>query len=219
MNKTKTVQKGDVGVIDYGCGNLQSIANALNKIGAKYKLVSNPADLDDYQKIILPGVGSFDHAIRSLEKNAFIEAIKIWTRSKDNKILGICLGMQLLCNSSQESLDNKKGLGLIDAEVKCLTESSNNKSLKVPHMGWNEISILVSDNQLLSEIKDNSDFYFVHSFGVFCNNERDVLATTEHGAKFTSIFYNDENIYGVQFHPEKSQKSGLNLLRNFVFNA
>lgn len=219
MDKNKSLEANVVGVIDYGCGNLLSVENALTKLGASYKAISNPADLHHYQKIILPGVGSFDHAISSLEESAFIDAIKGWALSADHKILGICLGMQLLCNSSQESLGNKKGLGLIDAEVKCLSESAKNENLKVPHMGWNEILISDTDNKLLSEIQDKSDFYFVHSFGVFCNNENDIVATTEHGAKFTSIFYNGENVYGVQFHPEKSQKAGLKLLGNFVFNA
>lgn len=217
--KVESLEAKVVGVIDYGCGNLQSIANALAKLGVSYEVVSSPQDLSQYQKIILPGVGSFDHAISSLEESAFTDAIKTWALFPEHKILGICLGMQLLCNSSHESQENRKGLGLIDAEVKCLSECAKDKDLKVPHMGWNEISVLDAENKLLSKIQDKSDFYFVHSFGVFCQNESDVVAITEHGSKFTSIFYNGGNVYGVQFHPEKSQKAGLNLLRNFVFNA
>lgn len=208
-----------VGVIDYGCGNLQSIANALTQLGADYSVISTPERLNAYSKIILPGVGSFDHAISNLEKSKFFEAILDWILIPEHKILGICLGMQLLCNKSEESLKNKKGFGLIDAEVKCLSKMARDSSLKVPHMGWNEAKVVDADSRIFHKIRDESDFYFVHSFGVFCNNETNVIATTHHGSTFTSAFYNGVNVYGVQFHPEKSQKVGMSLLRNFVFDA
>lgn len=207
-----------IGVIDYGCGNIKSITNALDKIGVDSQVIVSPEDISSSNKMLLPGVGSFDHAITSLEHRGLKDVLRKWTLSEEHKLLGICLGMQLLCKNSDESLLNKDGLGLIDAEVKCLTNKSR-AYVKIPHMGWSDIEIANAESPILKGIDDLTDFYFVHSYGVFSESKEVIVAETDYGVRFASMVSNGSNIYGVQFHPEKSQTAGLNLLRNFVFNA
>lgn len=208
----------DVGLIDYACGNIKSIKNALNGIGVKNYLISDPIDLRFFNRILLPGVGSFDHALESLESRGFVSALQNWVLIKENRLLGICLGMQLLCNHSEESTCSKEGLCLIDAEVKSLSALSTHE-IKVPHIGWNEISISNAECSILKDIPDKSDFYFVHSYAVYSRYKNVIVAETVYGSSFASIISNGVNIFGAQFHPEKSQVAGLNLLRNFVFYA
>lgn len=199
-----------VGVIDYGMGNLKSVLNSLEEIGEAGEIVTDSSTLDLYGKAILPGVGAFCEAMQNLDNTGFSNAIRNFV-ARGKVLLGICLGMQLLCNDSKED-GFFKGLGLIDANV--LPFAKMNK-FKVPHMGWNSIHV-VRDDLITNNILSGNDVYFVHSFYVKNNNLDDVIAVTEYGLKFTSIMKR-ENVIGMQFHPEKSQEVGLTLLKNFVY--
>ena len=204
-------------LVDYGCGNIRSLVNALNACDADVTLVANPDDLVKADKIVLPGVGAFGQAMEQLRSRGFLEALQI-LKDKGTPIMGICLGMQLMCQSSDEGGANE-GLGWIDAEVlhlKKLIDYDNREAsgLKYPHMGWNEIRF-AKEHPLLEGVKCGADVYFVHSHAVRCASSTDVLCTTEYGASFVSAFQRDQ-IFGMQFHPEKSHRVGLRLLQNFV---
>jgi glutamine amidotransferase len=192
-----------VSIVDYGVGNLFSVTNALQRIGLKVEIVRDPGKLETADAIILPGVGNFGAAADKIRafKEPLFEGIK-----NGVPLLGSCLGMQLLFEGSEESPG--EGLCLLGGWVKRFTGN-----LKVPHMGWNEIRIL-RDSDLLEGVPDGTYFYFVHSFYPCPKNIEVTLAVTEHGGEFTSIVEKD-NIYGTQFHPEKSGMAGARLLRNF----
>lgn len=196
-------------IIDYGLGNLGSIKNMLTKIGCDSIITSNIEKITKSSKLILPGVGSFDNGMNNLKKRKMIPILNDLVLNKKIPILGICLGMQLLAKNSQEG--NLKGLGWIDAD----TIKFINKELKVPHMGWNNINIFQKNKLFEGLEKEDTRFYFVHSYYVKCNNSNNILTTTNYGLNFTSSI-NKQNIYGVQFHPEKSHKFGMQLLENFV---
>jgi glutamine amidotransferase len=198
-----------IGIIDYDCGNLKSIQNALNFLNISSETVSKPQDLIEFSHLILPGVGAFPNAMESLMATGFDVALKEQA-ALGKPILGICLGMQLLCNSSDE-FKKTSGLGLINAEVRKLVVE---KGQKIPHMGWNEIKICKND-PIFTEVPDNSDVYFVHSYAVTCDNSSNVYAKTTYGQEFASVI-GHKNVLGMQFHPEKSQVPGLNLLRAFI---
>jgi len=201
-----------IAIIDYGVGNLKSIENAIrfNNDNVRVEVVSEADKLKDYSKIILPGVGAFGDAIEKIRGKNFDEAIAEEV-GKGKYLLGICLGMQLLATAGFE-YGERKGLNLIEGNVINIKEIADN--LPVPHIGWNEVEFL-RDDKLLSGIQNKSDFYFVHSYFLNCAHRGDILGTTKYGAEFPSMV-NRENIYGVQFHPEKSQQAGLVLVRNFV---
>lgn len=195
-------------IIDYGMGNLGSIKNMLKKIGVNSLITNNKNEINSAEKLILPGVGAFDKAVSNLEKLDLLGLLNKKVLEEKVPILGICLGMQLLGNSSEEG--SKKGLGWIDGDV---LKFDIDKTLKVPHMGWNRV-YPVKENVLFKNMYPEPRFYFVHTYYFKCNNKEDILATTEYGGKFVSAV-NKENIYGVQFHPEKSHKFGMKLLENF----
>lgn len=197
-------------VVDYGLGNLGSVAKMLKKVGANYSVSNSKEDILSADKLILPGVGSFDKGIQELKSRGYFDIIKHKVTEENTPILGICLGMQLLSKESEEGTE--KGFGFIDAKVKYFNFSED-QSLKVPHMGWNVVDIKKRDS-IFSGIDSEQRFYFVHSYAVACKEERDVLATTKYGDVFVSAFQKD-NIFGVQFHPEKSHKFGINLFKNF----
>ena len=198
-----------ISIINYGVSNLGSIQNMLKKIGIKAQIVSNKDEIINAKKLILPGVGSFDNGVTSLQKNNLFEAI-ITAANNDIPILGICLGMQLLGNSSEEG--SLQGLGLIPGRT--IKFSFRNNDLKIPHMGWNQIDPKKT-NILIKNLDEESRFYFVHSYHFKPENEKYTLATTDYGINFNSIIYNNK-IFGTQFHPEKSHKFGLKLLGNFA---
>jgi glutamine amidotransferase len=206
MNKLITI-------IDYGMGNLGSIANMIKYIGFKSLITSDKSLVESADKIILPGVGNFDKAIMNITSLGLLEIIKQKALTCRTPMLGICLGMQLMCKKSEEGSED--GLGIIDAEVKKFNFPENQK-LKIPHMGWN-LAEQKKNNILFSGMDEKPRFYFVHSYHVVCNNEPDILSTTNYGYKFVSSFAR-ENIAGVQFHPEKSHKFGMCLLKNFIEN-
>lgn len=200
-------------IIDYGMGNVGSIKNMLKKVGADCIVSHDKNQIQKSSKLILPGVGSFDSAIRNLQKLDLINLLKE-EASNGKHILGICLGMHLLTNGSDEG--TKDGLGLVDAYVNKFDFKENQKKLPVPHMGWNKIKVqkkssLFNEEDLSNELR----FYFVHSYAVQCSNRNDVLTNTKYGYEFVSSFEKD-NIIGVQFHPEKSHKFGMNLFKNFI---
>jgi glutamine amidotransferase len=206
MNKLVTI-------IDYGMGNLGSIANMIKHIGYRSLITSDISQIESADKIILPGVGNFDKAMLNIKSMGLLTMIKQKAITEKKPMLGICLGMQLMCKKSEEG--NETGLEFIDAEVIRFFFSENQK-LKIPHMGWNLVEEK-KENSVFSEMYEKPRFYFVHSYHVVCKNASDILTTTNYGYNFVSSFAR-ENIVGVQFHPEKSHKFGMCVLRNFIEN-
>ncbi len=198
-------------IVDYGIGNLASVLNMFKKIGATNVCISKDyALIEKATKLILPGVGAFDAGMDNLEKSGLIPLLNKKVIKDKIPLLGICLGMQLLTKKSEEGV--KPGLGWIDAETVKFNLDPVLK-LKVPHMGWNYIKVL-NKNPLI-EMESKSRFYFVHSYYVKCKDESQSLATSHFGFDFTCMVKKD-NIYGAQFHPEKSLKFGMQVLDNFV---
>ena len=198
-------------IIDYGIGNLGSILNMLKRIKVQAKISSDPEEIKTAEKLILPGVGAFDTAMNALNKSGLIPLLNKKVLEDKTPVLGICLGMQLLATGSEEG--KLKGLGWLDAKTMKFKFDPNEK-LKVPHMGWNRIKI-IKEKPLLKDMPKNARFYFVHSYYVKCANSKDVAATTNYGTDFASIVQKG-NIYGAQFHPEKSHRFGMKLLENFA---
>lgn len=197
-----------IAILDYGIGNLKSIYNMFKKVGIESVITSDIEVIKNADKYLLPGVGSFDHAIKSLRDTPYFQTLEKEVFENKKPILGICLGMQLLTHSSEEG--EEKGLGWIDA--KTIKFDLQDKSLSIPHMGWNKTEPTCTDN-IFQNLEENR-FYFVHSYHVVCDDEKNILATSHYGETFTCSIHKD-NIYGVQFHPEKSHKFGMRLLKNF----
>lgn len=199
-----------IGVIDYGAGNLRSVCNSLKKLSVDCHVVKAPSDLNKIQTMIFPGVGSFGDSSDQLKKQSLFEPIREWIIN-DRPFLGICIGFQMLFDSSEES-PGSEGLGIIPGKVIKFSEQT---SLKVPHMGWNKVQIKNLNDPVWQKIDDLTHFYFVHSYFPKPDNPGVSSSTTGYGVDFTSsIRYG--NIFGTQFHPEKSQKSGLCLIENFL---
>ncbi len=200
-----------IGLVDYGMGNIHSVYNALEMIGADVELCSNPNDLDLVTRIVLPGVGAFKDCLANLNAKALIEALHSAVFDQGKPILGICLGMQAMARRSFEG-GEQTGLGWIDADVIALEPSDT--SLRVPQIGWNDIHYN-HECPLFDGLPVSPDFYFVHSYHVKCDDARDVVATCDYGESVTAAICRD-NIFATQFHPEKSQDYGLRLLENFL---
>jgi len=200
-----------IAIIDYNMGNLQSVVNAFDKIDVKAQVVSDPDKLKDFAKVILPGVGAFKDAMEHLNSNGMREAIVDFSQS-GKALLGICLGMQLLLDSSEE-FGFTEGLGLVPGNVKEFDKSKFDHRLKVPHMGWNELFVQ-KESPLFKNISREVYLYFVHSFHATCKDEF-VIGKTFYGYDFPSAIGKD-NIYGFQPHPEKSHDNGLKILKNFT---
>lgn len=196
-------------IVDYGMGNLGSVKNMLKYINVPSETTNNPEKIKSAKKIILPGVGSFDKAMQIINEKGFSKVLNHKALCEKIPILGICLGMQLLTNGSEEG--SLPGLGWIPAKTIKFPKKSG---IKVPHMGWN--TVIKSNASLLTEnMPEDTRFYFVHSFYVQVENEENSILKTTYGLKFDSAIQK-ENIFGAQFHPEKSHKYGMQLLRNFA---
>ena len=200
-----------IAVVNYNMGNLRSVENAFLKLGEKVTIVSDPDKLKNFDKLILPGVGAFGDAMEHLKENGMDEAIKNYANS-GKSLLGICLGMQLLLESSDE-FGEHKGLGLIPGIVRKFDTSKFKTPLKVPHMGWNELFVQ-SDSPIFKALPKEIYLYFVHSFHAICDDKY-TIGKTEYGYTFASAV-NRDNIYGLQPHPEKSHQNGLKILKNFM---
>ena len=200
-----------IGIVDYNMGNLASVINAFEIVGADIAVESDPAKLKEYDKLILPGVGAFGDAMEHLKENGMDEAVKAYAKS-GKPLLGICLGMQLLFESSEE-FGSSQGLGLIEGKVVAFDESKFDTKLKVPHMGWNEL-FKQDDNKLFDGLDKEFYLYFVHSFHAMCDDKY-AIGKTYYGYEFVSAV-NKDNIYGIQPHPEKSHENGLKIIENFV---
>jgi len=196
-------------IVDYGMGNLRSVQKAFEKMGAEARIITSSADVAAADKLVLPGVGAFRDAIHELQRNDLVSPIKDFVAS-GRPFLGICLGLQLLFDVSFED-GEWPGLGIVPGQVVRFTDQPE---LKIPHMGWNALDI-VRPSPLLTGIPSGSHVYFVHSYFVVPRDESVIVAQTEHGTRFTSII-GQGNVHATQFHPEKSQTVGLQLLKNFI---
>lgn len=206
------------GIVDYNAGNITSVERALNSIGAPYVLSKNPEDLKNCDRIIFPGVGDAAFAMEQLKKTGFDDFLKNWAKS-GKKLAGICLGSQIVFDFSEEG--NIPCLGLIPGKIRHFTELwkeadvNTCRELKSPHMGWSDLTYTNGGTKLLDGIPEHSDFYFVHSY-VICPEDRTVIkATADYGIEVPAVIEKD-NITVFQFHPEKSGKWGLQILKNFV---
>lgn len=213
IGRTGSISGDDwmIAVIDYGMGNLGSILNTFRRIGVAAKISSNPEEIQNAQKLILPGVGSFKKGIENLKASGLIQVLEEEVVVKKKPILGICLGMQLFSRTSEEGGVN--GLGWIDAETVRFRLGPNGNRLKIPHMGWNAVQ--PSHDPVLAGISLDDRFYFVHSYHLTGVEETSVIGTTTYGYAFPSVVRQD-NIIGIQCHPERSHSSGIRIMKNFV---
>lgn len=200
-----------IAIVDYNMGNLASVRNAFNVLGEEVVIESNPDKLSQYDRIILPGVGAFGDAMQHLKSNGMDEAVTQYAQS-GKYVLGICLGMQLLFDSSEE-FGITSGLGLIEGRVVAFDSSRFHTPLKVPHMGWNRMA--THGHPLFEGLDDGHYLYFVHSYHALCAHKDDSIGETMYGYEFTSAVARG-NVMGIQPHPEKSHQNGLQLLKNFI---
>lgn len=198
-------------IVDYGVGNIGSILNMLKRVGSEAILASTSDDLKNATKIVLPGVGNFDHGMRQLKKSGMIELLNQKVNDEKVPILGICLGAQLMCNASEEG--RVEGLSWFDAEVKKFN-FNDSTNLRIPHMGWNYVNN-VKDSIISKDLPQDSRFYFVHSYHMVTKHTNDILFKTNYGYDFVSGLQH-ENKFACQFHPEKSHKYGIQMFKNFA---
>lgn len=200
-----------IAIVDYNMGNLASVQNAFTKLGCQTVVESDPSKFKDYDKLILPGVGAFGDAMEHLKVRDMVEPLREYAAS-GKYMLGICLGMQLLFESSEE-FGKHEGLGLIKGHVKAFDSSKFSEPLKVPHMGWNRM--FTKEHPLFVNLDEEHYLYFVHTYHVTCTDKNDIIGQTNYGYEFTSAVAH-ENIMGIQPHPEKSHENGLKILKNFI---
>tara|TARA_B110000046_G_scaffold28052_1_gene28805 strand:+ start:111533 stop:112147 length:615 start_codon:yes stop_codon:yes gene_type:complete len=198
-------------IIDSGAGNVKSVQNMLKKIGVESILTKDVTEIEKSTKLILPGVGNFDYGMQQLKQSGLIEVLNKKVIDQKTALLGICLGAQMLGKKSEEGTE--KGLGWIDMVAVKFDTTKFDTKLKVPQMNWNEINVK-KHSPLLNELNNVSRFYFVHAYHMKTNKSEDILCTSNYGYNFVSGVQK-ENIFGVQFHPEKSHKFGMKLLKNF----
>ncbi|EKT4473775.1 imidazole glycerol phosphate synthase subunit HisH [Pseudomonas putida] len=196
-------------VVDYGVGNIASVLNMLKRVGAKAKASNSREDIEQADKLILPGVGAFDAGMQTLRNSGLIEVLNEQVLNKRKPVMGVCLGSQMLGNGSEEG--NEPGLGWVDMDI---VRFEKRDGRKVPHMGWNEVNPQLL-HPILTGIDHKSRFYFVHSYYMLPRNSENILLTANYDQQFTAAVVKD-NIFGFQFHPEKSHKFGMQLFKNFV---
>lgn len=199
-------------IIDYGSGNIKAITNIYENLKVPYTIASIPDQVIGAKKIFLPGVGAFDETISKLDSTGFRKVLDKEVLENKVPIMGICVGMQILADSSEEG--TCKGLGYIKGKVKKINPNLILQKPKLPHLGWNSIEVL-KNNELLKDIDPVFGFYFLHTYYFECEDQNNILATTNYGATFASAVYR-ENVFGIQFHPEKSHHNGVKLLHNFA---
>lgn len=198
-----------IAIVDYGVGNLSSVSNMFRRAGADARISSDPDEIAAADKLLLPGVGHFDHGMRMLRKSGLHGVLDEFALGARKPVLGICLGAQILGKGSAEG--DEPGLGWLNMECALLPHAAG---LRVPHMGWNRISLRRA-NPLFPHLEPDTRFYFVHSYYMECASDDDVVATAAHGISFTCVVHRG-NIFGTQFHPEKSLRHGLTVLRAFA---
>ena len=199
-------------IVDYGVGNISAFKNVFKRLNIASSIAKSSSDLENATKLILPGVGSFDYAMSQLNLSGMRKKLDELVIEKKIPVLGICVGMQMMGKGSEEGAS--EGLNWIDAQVLKFDESLLKTRVKLPHMGWNEVKP-VKESILFKSINEEAIFYFLHSYYFKCNNSNHVLGVSDYGSSFSSCI-NFENIYGVQFHPEKSHNNGEKLLHNFA---
>lgn len=202
-------------IVDYGLGNLGSIANMAARLGAKPVVSSDPDVIRDAHKLILPGVGAFDRGMQNLRERGLVDVLAEKALEERVPVLGLCLGMHLFTRGSEEGTE--RGLGWLEADTVRFHFAGNGGSLKVPHMGWSDVTVR-RPHYLFRDGDEERRYYFVHSFHVVCSDPELVVGETTHGDPFASVVARD-NIVGVQFHPEKSHRFGMALLQNFIDRA
>lgn len=198
-------------IIDYDMGNVRSVAKAIELLGEDVKISKDKVTIENATHLILPGVGAFKDGMKNLEKFGLVDVLNKVVLEEKKPILGICLGMQLMAQTSEE-FGHYEGLGWLDANVIAFDDQGG--TLKVPHVGWNDISYK-KESPIYKGVKEGTDFYFVHSFHMVCKDKDDVTATCEYGSEIVASIQK-ENVFATQFHPEKSQYTGLKLLENFL---
>ena len=201
----------ETAIIDYGMGNLLSVQRAFEKCGSDAVIIDNPLELREAEYIVLPGVGALPDAMENLKKNGWTEELERAVIEKETPLLGICLGMQLLADKSYE-VRECQGLGYIPGEIVRFVPETGNE--RIPHVGWNDI-IKKQEQPILDGIEDGTNFYFVHSYHFNAKRPENVVTVTPYCGEFVSVVIRD-NIVGTQFHPEKSQKAGFKLIKNFL---
>jgi glutamine amidotransferase len=199
-------------LIDYGVGNIFAFQNVYKRLDIQTKIAKTVEDLEDVEKLILPGVGAFDYAMGQLNASGMRQKLDELVLIKKIPIIGICVGMQMMGNKSEEG--NSEGLKWIDADILKFDENLINQRTKIPHMGWNDVSP-INEHPLFKGLEKNAIFYFLHSYYFKCNKKEDSIAISDYGIPFTSAV-NSNNVYGIQFHPEKSHQYGEKLLHNFA---
>jgi glutamine amidotransferase len=200
----------EVAIVDCGIGNIRSVQRMFEAIGVEAVVVSKPEDAVSCVRLVIPGVGAFDAGMEAIHERGWFEMLNHLAFKRRVPVLGICLGMQLLCRRSDEGL--LPGLGWIAADV--LAFRREQLGIKIPHMGWNVVKAM-QDNPLIPLGLEEQRFYHVHKYHAVCDSDESVLGMTHYGYDFATVIHRD-NIYGVQFHPEKSHKFGMNLLRRFT---
>ena len=202
-----------IGILDYGLGNIRAFSNIFKSLDISHKIITTSNELKGVKKIILPGVGAFDDAMIKFNQSGLRNPVQDMVLNEHTPILGVCVGLQMLGRSSNEG--KEKGLGWIDADIKIFDTSNIMHATKLPHMGWNTVEIKSNNDLLFKNLNSNDRFYFLHSYYFDCDNQNDIIAQTHYGINFTCAVKLN-NIYGVQFHPEKSLKNGEKLLSNFA---
>lgn len=199
-------------IVDYGLGNIAAFANVYNRLNIPVSIAKTADALADATKLILPGVGHFDHAMELLDRSGMRSTLDDLVMNRRVPVIGVCVGAQMLARSSEEG--RLAGLGWVDAEVKAFKSWDATRNMPTPHMGWNDVQSL-GDSALFKELQSDVRFYFLHSYYLQCDRRENIAATSHYGAEFCCVV-NAANVYGVQFHPEKSHRFGTQLLQNFA---